>query len=233
MGAGGKQIGDERHRRQHMLAVVQQQEHPLVAQEADHPIRDRPVGGLSHPERPRDGTRHVGVGGHGRETDEVHVVRDQRGDRLGHRETEARLPHPADPRECQQAHIVAPQERRHRRDIGLPPEQRRRRDGQRRRRSAGGRAASPRDRRLQRGSLRRAEAERRDEHSDRLAVGRPPQPALQRADRLRGQPRPLAQRLLGEARADPILPEQRTEGRPTAHCHSPTRAESPPRDIAP
>ena len=90
-----------------------------------------------------------------------------------------------------------------------------------------------RHRRRERRPLPGREAQRLGQRPHGVRVGAAALAALQRADRVGGQPRPLRQRLLREARPLAMPPEQRTESVIARHRHPQCRvapsATSPPR----
>ena len=51
---GGQQIGDQRRGVQHLLEVIEQQQHPFRTKEGAQALLDRPGGDLDHAERVGD-----------------------------------------------------------------------------------------------------------------------------------------------------------------------------------
>ena len=98
-------------------------------QVASNAFHNRPICAFPHSNCPCDGTRDIGSGSDGCETNATDAVREHWSNGLSDHERETGFPYPPGARQRQQAHVGAMQEREHCRNLGLTPEQGRWRDG--------------------------------------------------------------------------------------------------------
>ena len=140
--AGLERLGEVEARREHLLAVVHDEQHLLVGQRVDHPRADGPAGSLVQPQCARDlAEDQPGVLDRG-QVDEDDAVGEARRRLAGHREGEPGLADARRAGEGEQPRVGLGERRQERGELGVAADQ-----GERRTRKARGAADRP-DRRL-------------------------------------------------------------------------------------
>ena len=204
---------------QHVLEVVQHHEHPAIAQRRPQPARQRGRVPLVHAQLPGQAVEHKPRVPQRREVDEHDPVRVVARHPLGYLDGQPGLADATRAGEDQQLRVAAAQQPDHGRGQPGPADQRGQRPGDgggaddlpsrpfgpvRRLRPGRGQQARP---------LTRIEVQRVGQQPDRVEPRRAARIPLQVADRLGADPGPFGQRLLGQPRGQPRLPQQLTERR--------------------
>ena len=129
--AGAERLGEVEARREHLLAVVDDEQHLLVDQRVDHPRGDAAAGCVRQPQRARDLAEDKAGVLHGSQVDEDDAVGEPRRRLGGHGEGEAGLADAGWAGEGEQPRVGIGERRHERREFRVPTDQ-----GERRARQA-------------------------------------------------------------------------------------------------